>query len=360
VAPARARGLAAFLLAGALLALVAGAGATASGRPVASSTSSWLSRSVSEPAGTVLRQDRLAQSELTWHGGPVTTSTGETVQVLISDTYGPETATPEGWGEFLAHLVHGPELVQLTAHIAPLDEVELVCGARALGCYSSDQLVSIGEALIDGTTPEEVVRHEYGHHIAFNRDNPPWRAIDWGPKYWASAANICAKVSRGEAFPGDEGAHYEQNPGEAWAETYRLMDERKNGITTASWQVVSPSFYPDEAALQAVERDVLQPWTTGHSTVYRRQFTKKGKKVWLFSLQTALDGNIVITANLPRGGLQEVALVGANRRTVLKRAFRSGSRTKRITTNVCGQRSLFLRVTQKGSFGRVSVTASTP
>jgi hypothetical protein len=359
VASARARRVSAFLVAGTLLVLLAGAGGSASNRTIASPTSAWLANTVSEPTGTFSHQ-RLARSAVTWHGGMITASTGETFRVLISDAYTPETTTPETWAEFLAHLVHGPELAQLTAYIAPLDEIEGVCGARALGCYSADELVSMGDTLIDGTTPEEVVRHEYGHHIAFNRSNPPWRAVDWGPKYWASTANVCAKVSRGEAYPGDEGVHYDQNPGEVWAETYRLMDERKNGITTASWQIVSPGFYPDEAQLQAAERDVLQPWTAGQSTVYRRQFTKKGKKVWLMTLQTQLDGNIIVTANLPKGGLQEIALIGANRRTVLKKAFWSGTRTKRITTSICGQRSLYLRVTQKGAFGRVSVTASTP
>jgi hypothetical protein len=138
------------------------------------------------------------------------------------------------------------------------------------------------------------------------------------------------------------------------------MDERKNGILAASWQIISPSFYPNEAAFQAAERDVLQPWTAGQAATYRKQFTKKGQKVWLIHLQTPLDGNLLISATLPKGGLYDVALVGGNRRTVLKHGFFSGTRTKRLVSGVCGRRSLFVRVTQKGVLGRVSVTVATP
>jgi hypothetical protein len=54
-----------------------------------------------------------------------------------------------------------------------------------------------------------------------------------------------------------------------------------------------------------------------------------------------------------------VALLGPDRSTVLRRAQWVGQRAKRTTTTVCGQRGLFVRVTQKGAFGlvRVSVTA---
>jgi hypothetical protein len=339
--------------------LVAGAGATRPARAASVATDAFFARTIEEPAGTSLRLARLASPAINWRGGAITTSAGETVTVLVSDALDPS-VTPEVWAGFIAHLVHGPEISKLTAYLATLDQVEELCGARALGCYGDDTLVSIGETLIDGTTPDEVVRHEYGHHIAFNRTNPPWVAVDWGPKLWASSVGVCARVSAGTAFPGDESFHYDQNPGEAWAETYRLMDERKNGILTASWAIVSPSFFPTDAAYQAAERDVLQPWSAGHTETYRRVFTKKAKKMWLIHLQTPLDGNVSVSAVFPKGGLYDVALVGANRRTVLRRALFSGTRTKRLAASVCGQRSLYVRVKQKGTLGPVSVTAATP
>ena len=215
-----------------------------------------------------LEPRRLAQAAITWRGGPTTTSTGETVDVRVSDSFALDAVTPESWAEFLAKLVHGPELSELTMYLAPLGEVAEICGTGSLGCYSRNRSVSVGETLPDGTTPDDVVRHEYGHHIALYRANTPWRAIEWGPKHWASAADVCARVSRGEAYPGDQNDHYAQNPGEAWAETYRLMDERKAGIGTARWQIIAPSFYPTEAALQAAELDVRNrgPWGRGRSS----------------------------------------------------------------------------------------------
>ena len=315
-------------------------------------------RAIDAQQGTALRFDRLARTAVTWRGGLVTTSTGEVVQVQVSDSL--PTVTPEYWAEFLAQLTHGAELARVSSYHATLDEVQELCGSRALGCYSRNTMISLAEPALDGTTPEEVVRHEYGHHVALYRDNGPWRAIDWGPKAWATSAAVCPRVTRGEAHPGDEGQNYRLNPGEAWAEVYRLLEERKDGITTGAWPIVAPSFYPTESDLQAAERDVLQPWTKGSIRSFSRTFAKRTPKVWSIPLSTPLDGSLRITAAVPRGGTYDLSLLGPNRRTVLKRATWVGQRAKRIDTTVCGQRSLFVRVTQAGSLGRVSVTAATP
>lgn len=306
-----------------------------------------------------LRANRLAQAAPSFRGGPTTTSTGEVVDVRVSDSLPAETATPEGWAEFLTRLTHGPEITRLTTFVVSFAEVQEICGSRALGCYGGNRMVVPGE-LVSDISPEEVVRHEYGHHVAFNRTNAPWVAVDWGPKRWASAANICTKVTRREAYPGDEGSNYARNPGEAWAETYRLMDERKAGITTATWPIIAPSFYPDEAALQAAEADVLSPWLAPRTTVSTRVFGKRSAGVWWIRLATSLDGDLRVSATLPGDGTHEIALVGADRRTVLKRAQWVGQRVKQLDASICGQRTLFVRVTQKGAPGRVRVSVRTP
>jgi hypothetical protein len=355
VASVRSLAIAALL---ALTLLAAGAAGGLEREPPASSSAPrTYARSLDRQAG-VSKIDVAARAAIDWRGGAYTASTGEVVNVFVSNALPAE--TPEKWAEFLVGLTHGPELAHLTARIATLDEVQQVCGPRALGCYRGNEMISLGELTSDGLTPEEVVRHEYGHHVAFHRTNAPWRAIDWGPKNWASAADVCARVSRGEAFPGSGGRNYAQNPGEAWAETYRMMDERKAGVATDKWQVVSPSFFPSEAALAAAERDVLTPWTAGGKVVHRRVFGKRTKKVWWIPVQTPLDGELRLSATLPRNGLHEVALVAANRTTVLKRAQWTGQRAKSTAATLCGQRSLFVRVTQSGGLGRVTVTASTP
>lgn len=341
-----------------LLPLVASATGTSSGG--AGAATSTYARAVDSASGTALRAERLARAAIAWRGGPMTASTGETVNVLVSDALPAETSTPEGWAEFLVRLTHGPEISLLTTHIATLDEVQGICGSRALGCYARNQMVSLGETIPSGTTAEEVVRHEYGHHIALHRLNAPWAAIDWGPKQWASAADVCARVTRKEGFPGDQGSNYARNPGEAWAEVYRLMDERKAGILTANWPIITPDFYPADTALLAAERDVLQPWSGGKSTLFTRVFGKTTKKVWWIPLSTPLDGDLRISATLPSGANHEVALVGPDRRRVIRRAQWVGQRLKRMTGSVCGQRALFVRVTQAGALGRVRVTVATP
>jgi hypothetical protein len=340
------------LLAVALLALVVGGGSVQAEAP--SSDTQAFVRALDGQAGPA-RVNRTALSALAFRGGPITTSTGEIVNVLVSDSLPAE--TPEKWAEFIVKLVHGRELSRLTTTIATLDEVTDVCGGSALGCYGRNEMYAMGEPT-EGLTPEEVVRHEYGHHVAAHRLNVPWPAGDWGPKRWASTANVCAKVARREAFPEDP-RNYDRDPGEAWAEVYRLMDERKAGITTASWQIIDQSFFPTPAALAAAEQDVLRPWTKNRTATYRRTFGKPTKKPWWIPVQTPLDGELKLTALLPAQGEFDVALVGANRRSVMARAQWVSQRLKRTAATVCGQRSLFVRLTPK-STGRVAVTVSAP
>ena len=347
----------AVLLAGVLLAVAVAVAASVE-RVVPAAAATHV-RAFQADVNVPLRTSRLARAAVTFRGGPITTASGETVVVRVSDSLPVETSTPEGWAEFLAGVTHGSELAQLTAYIVSFSEVQEICGTRALGCYGRDELVAPGELVAD-ISPEEVVRHEYGHHIAYHRLNAPWEAIDWGPKRWASAANVCARASRREAFPGDQGANYTLNPGEAWAETYRLMDERKAGITTATWPIIAQSFYPNEPALQAAEQDVVQPWTAASTRLFTRVFGKRTAKVWWIPLATTLDGDLRISATVPSGGTYDVALVGANKRTVVRRAQWVGQRVKRLVGSVCGQRSLFVRVAQKGALGRVRVSVTAP
>jgi hypothetical protein len=348
----------AVLLSGAMLlvALVAALGPHA--RDGRADDAPLLGRAIDATAGTQLRAARLASAEVAYRGGPTVASTGETVDVRVSDAL-PAEVTPEGWAEFLVHMTHGPELAQLTVFIVTLDEVQQVCGTQALGCYARDQLVAPGETAFD-TAPEEVVRHEYGHHIAYHRLNPPWAAIDWGPKRWASAANVCARVARSELYPGNESTQYRLNPGEAWAETYRILQERKAGITTGSWQIVDSSFYPSDAALAAAELDVSKPWTAPTSRTYTRTFGKRTARAWWIPLATPLDGSVQVSATVPNRGSVDVALVGADRKTLVRRAQWVGQRSKRADASICGQRSLFVRLTEKGLRGRVRISVTTP
>ena len=100
----------------------------------------------------------------------------------------------------------------------PLTDLESTayCGDQALACYdpSSKTIYAAPEDQLDDPPAREIVTHEYGHHIANSRSNPPWAAEDYGTKRWSTYEHICQKTSDGDASPGDEGGDYSRNPGE--------------------------------------------------------------------------------------------------------------------------------------------------
>jgi hypothetical protein len=296
--------------------------------------------------------------QATWWGGQVTAATGEQLTVYVSDSYAADQSLPQHWADFFAGLVHGPELPLLTAYVATPAEVQQLCGSvDALGCYGGQRLIIMGEPFA-GVDPQEVARHEYGHHVAANRVNPPWQSVDWGTKRWASAENVCARTAGATAFPGDEGDHYEQNPGEAFAETFRALNEAKAGATTFTWPIVDSTFYPDAAALQAVEQDVLQPWTAPTTRSIRVRLPK-AKRVWTLRLATPLDGQLDVNVALPVGAIDDVSLLGGDGH-VLAQGLWSGLHEKRVGYTICGQRSLLLRVVRKAAPTSFAVRVTQP
>ena len=233
----------------------------------------------------------------------------------------------------------------MTITVVTAAELPASCTSEALGCYRPGQLIFADE-VIGGISPEEVARHEYGHHVAASRLNTPWPALDWGPKRWSTVVDVCADVKTSNAFPGDEGAHYSQNPAEAWAETYRILAERAAGLPGDTWSIVVGKYYPDDAMLAAAKLDVLQPWTTPTMRRFKAAFVQRGKRVWEKKLVTPLDGNIVVKLTTPVGPRHSVALYAGDGRTLVARstAFTSTSRT--ISSTICGQRSVVVRVTR--------------
>ena len=294
-----------------------------------------------------------------WWGHVYTASTGEAVTLSISDSYPVDDAVGQSWADYFAGLVHGSELQLLHVFVAPPTEVQQMCGSPyALGCYGSNMLAVIGEPS-GGIDPKEVAAHEYGHHAAFNRVNPPWIAVDWGTKRWASYTGICRRVAEGTAFPGDESTHYRLNPGEAFAETYRAVNDAKTG-SALTWPIVDSSFYPDSTALQAVEEDVVHPWTAPTTKAVQARFTALGSKVWKLALPTPLDGQLDVVLSIPKGGLYNLSLLAPDSGTVLAGGLWSGTDQKKLSYTICGQRSVMLRVTRIGLAGRFTVRYTQP
>lgn len=296
-------------------------------------------------------------STVSWRGGQVVAATGEDVTLFVSNSYTPDVNDVQPWADVVAGLIHGPELGLLTAYIATPAEVESLCHAvDALGCYGDDTLVAIGEP-VDGVAPQEVVRHEYGHHLAANRLNPPWLALDWGPKRWATEQNVCARSNAGTAYPGDEGLKYTLNPGEAFAESYRVLNDMRTGAAI-DWPLVDPSFLPDAVALQAVADDVGVPWAGPTSNVVHGRFTASGSGSWTMPLPTPLDGTLTVDLTFPPG--TRYAVVLADRTRVLARGFPSGAASVTLTFLVCGERSASLRVIRHGRPGRFALHITRP
>lgn len=293
-----------------------------------------------------------------WHGGTLGTTTGEPVTVYVSDTYTPEQVAPQAWADFLAALPHGRELASVIVRIAPVAEVAAICGGTVAGCYGSGELVFVGEA-VGGTTPADVARHEYGHHVAANRANPPWRALDWGTKRWATVEQVCSRERAGTAFPGNEDDRYELNPGEAFAEAYRVLAEQKAGAVLSSWSIVDGSFYPDPRALSALDQDVVKPWVAPAVRTVRAGFLAHGRRRHLLPVATPLDGQITIALRLPPGRLDTLELLSPTGR-VLARGLWAGASVRRLSYVVCGERRLALRVTRAGDPGRFTVTFTRP
>jgi hypothetical protein len=202
--------------------------------------------------------------------------------------------------------------------------------------------------------------HEYGHHVAANRANDPWQAIDWGPKRWAAYAGICGRVAAGTAFPGDEGENYVLNPGEAWAETYRLAVEARTPLLNpAPLTFFATTFPVDTTALQTAVLDVLQPWAqsstelTGSLVVPKVRVrvktyvkTKTGRKpVYKWVLKPRADGKPdpkTFVISTPYDGVLSVSVGTVAPGATLTLTDPAGTPLAPAgtgaTVNVCGQR----------------------
>jgi hypothetical protein len=322
----------------------------------------WSPGGVPTPPGPV---SRLAGETLetaprpvrAWRSGSYRASTGDTVRIEISDTYPPEAVSGQAWAEFFGGLVHGAELATATIRIAPPNEVAAACGGDALGCYAGGLLVIPGEQF-GGVTPDEIARHEYGHHVAASRLNPPWSGLAYGPKRWSTAMRICVRAKEGTAFP-DDNSHYSLSPGEAFAEAYRVLNDRRSGILGLTWSIVDDSFIPTDDTLRAVERDVTAPWLAPTSSVLRGRFARRGARRWVSVLEIPLDGVVTVELRVPRGRTDGLALVDAQGRVVASGLWAAAA-VRRLSFLACGQRRLEVRVTLAGPPGPFTVTVTRP
>jgi hypothetical protein len=291
-------------------------------------------------------------------GGVYRTATGENVTIYASTAYPQDPALGQKWADFLSRLAHGLELSSVTVFLAPETQIGRVCGTEALACYSGDDhtLISPGEDPDASISAEAVITHEYGHHIAASRSNAPWSALDYGTKRWASAINVCTRARAGQLFPGsEEFPNYQLNPGEGFAESYRVLNERKAGIPETPWQIVSDALYPDSNALAALDQDVSSPWQASAATARTGRFTRTSR-VRTFTVATPLDGTLRVSARPSAGTRVALDVFAGSSRLV----HATGVGTVARTQTICGQRSLRVRVTETRGTGTFRLTVSKP
>jgi hypothetical protein len=349
-APFGRRGLA--LLAVAVTALAAGSATPAADRTAVKELSV---AGLGQGSGAI--RSRVVTTKLHWlarvpataWGGVYTTKSGARVTVYSSRYYPVDAGANQAAADFIDRLVHGTEISTVKIYFAPPAEVEILChGKEVDGCYYSDssEVITIGEDQ-PWATVEEVVTHEYGHHIAANRNNYPWPTIAYGTKRWATYMSVCQKEAEGTAFPGDEGEHYLQNPGEGFAESYLHLNEVKLGMPETPW-FYDDAFKPDAGALAAIEKDVLQPWKDNTLRRWSGRFSRRGQQR-AFTWKTPLDGVFAAELRGPRGST--LTLTG-------------GAEVKRLSPRIsaaliCGQRSISGRFVA-GAKGRFGAATSTP
>jgi hypothetical protein len=289
-----------------------------------------------------------------WGGTyPTGDATGTQVHIAVSDSYPVDETLPQGWATYLGTLVHGTELAKLTLDLMPLSEVQSTCGDQALACYDPnvETIYAAPDDQLDAPPAKDIVAHEYGHHIAFNRNDLPWSAEEYGTKRWASYENICAKTATGTVFPGDEGRNYEENSGEAFAESYRVLTLTKEGVApdAIGWDIVDRAFFPDANALQLIEEDVTTPWTG--PTVRHVHGSFGFGQTRTVSVATTLDGDFAAALRSPTKANMTLRLYAG------PKLVASG---KSVRFQVCGQRSLTLKVVRVKGSGAFTVDISKP
>ncbi len=294
----------------------------------------------------------LPASAFAWGGRyPTGDALGTTVQINVSDTYPADPALTQDWATFFGTLVHGGELSSLTVDLAPLDEVQDICGPQALACYDpgSQTIEASPEDQLNAPAAKEIVIHEYGHHVANNSLNTPFDAEAYGTKRWASYMNICKRTAAGELFPGDEGDNYQENPGEGYAEAYRVLNLTKQGVSDIGWDIVDPDLYPNATALTMLEQDITLPWKGPTLTHVRGSFGNGNVRTIV--TKTTLDGSFVARLHAPTKSRMRLALYAGSRLV---------ANGPSVRYDICGQRSLTLKVQRLSGRGAFTVDVSKP
>ena len=186
-----------------------------------------------------------------WYSATVNGVTGK-LRIYVSNAFATwNESLNRTWAKRFVALPHGKELASLIVFLSPYDEVstEDVCGTDADSCYDSDTNMMYLAVDQPDSDPYQVAMHEYGHHLANSLGTKHWQAVDWGPRRWAGAAHVRSLSKQHRLWPGDEDEHWFENPGEIWAETYRVVASNFVGVHPDPWDSVEDTWNPTKKPL---------------------------------------------------------------------------------------------------------------
>jgi hypothetical protein len=262
----------------------------------------------------------------------------------------------------LGETLHGPEINELTVHIADLASLYGACGLGATACYFSDtetMVVSGSPINLNNGMPQGmVIAHEYGHHLEANRSLPGWNASDLGGRHWATNERVCEGVAAGHLFPGDQGAHYWDNPGEAFAQAFATMHYPE--AVPWWWRFAEP----DDDAFEAIRADVADS-SRGSKTRWARRLAPRSPSA-ATKVTTSVDGPIGVRLRLPRAARFDLVLRDAGGRVlrrgrILRRAKGKSKRpVSQLTYSSCGAREFTVEVRRRAGTGKFQATVLRP
>ena len=178
---------------------------------------------------------------------------------------------------------------------------------------------------------------------------------------------MCAGALAGKYFPGAEvPGRYALNPGEGFAEAYRVLNEQGLGLTPLAWGLVSYAFFPDAGALAAVAQDVTEPWSGVSTSTTSGRLSRRAPARFspgaaadtaTTDWPTPLDGPVSVTLTTSK---RLRARMGVYSGTDLLATTTAAGRPMTASATVCGTRTLSTRVTRLAGAGRFTVSLSSP
>lgn len=287
---------------------------------------------------------------------------GGVVRITVSSSFpdnAQNRAAARSFATFLGSRRHRTEISRLRVFIGTPAEISAICAGgdgAVLACYSAtQQRMFVPDRDPPGGGPftrEYAVTHEYGHHIAANRTNAPFRALNYGAKYWASYKHICARARSGQVSPGNQGARYLEDPGEGFADTYAHLH-----YPSVAWQFAD-ILRPDAGAFAAVRRDVSFPWRGPRRGLHAGSLGARPART--FAVRQSLDGSLSFRLSGPANANYDLQMV--HRGKVVRQTTAPGSRDV-MTLVSCRSPDVRvagfgIRVLRRSGAGRFSLRSS--